>query len=261
MAGRRLREAVKETLTSNGNGEFDNDTHVVIAGLSNTYSQYIATFEEYKQQRYEVMSNILTFCSCDIVKKFELNMNLQQAASTLYGPHTLSAYIQEFKKLAQALARGNRTVAKGPSPPDLSSVQLTFLQDPSGDSPPPGVKFGDIKQDVKTGSFKKGDRINATFWSANPRYDLLTEGTFAVVEMLQGGKWVPEYDDDDFCLYFQWDPKLDFSGNFGFATMEWEVPEEASPGVYRFRHYGSFKKTKDSPIKYFTGASSGFTIS
>ncbi|CAI9777933.1 unnamed protein product [Fraxinus pennsylvanica] len=236
MSGRRLREAVKETLISNGNGEFDNDTHIVIAGLSNTYSQYIATFEEYIQQRYE-------------------------AASTLYGPHTLSAYIQEFKKLAQAIASGNRTVAKGPSPPDLSSVQLTFLQDPSGDSPPPRVKFGDIKQDVKTGSFKKGDRITATFWSANPRYDLLTEGTFAVVEMLQGGKWVPAYDDDDFCLYFKWDPKFDFSGNYGFATMEWEVPEEASPGVYRFRHYGSFKKTKDSPINYFTGASSGFTVS
>ena len=54
MAGRRLREAVKETLISYGSGEFDDETHVVIAGLSNTYSQYVATFEEYAQQRYEV---------------------------------------------------------------------------------------------------------------------------------------------------------------------------------------------------------------
>ncbi|KAL2468159.1 Neutral ceramidase [Forsythia ovata] len=236
MAGRRLREAIKETLISNGNGEFGNDTHIVIAGLSNTYSQYIATFEEYKQQRYE-------------------------AASTLYGPHTLSAYVQEFKKLAQAMARGNKTVAKGPSPPDLSSVQISFVLDPSGDSPPPGVKFGDVNQDVKSGSFKKGDRINATFWSANPRYDLLAEGTFSVVELLRGEKWAPVYDDDDFCLYFMWNQKVDASGSYGFATIEWEVPEEASPGVYRFRHYGSFKKTRDSPIHYFTGASSGFTVS
>jgi len=57
MAGRRLREAVKETLISNSNGEFNNETHVIIAGLTNTYSQYIATFEEYHQQRYEVRSN------------------------------------------------------------------------------------------------------------------------------------------------------------------------------------------------------------
>ncbi len=57
MAGRRLREAVKETLISNGNGEFNDNTEVVIAGLTNTYSQYVATFEEYKQQRYEVLIN------------------------------------------------------------------------------------------------------------------------------------------------------------------------------------------------------------
>lgn len=57
MAGRRLREVVKETLISNSDGEFNNETHVVIAGLTNTYSQYIATFEEYHQQRYEVSPN------------------------------------------------------------------------------------------------------------------------------------------------------------------------------------------------------------
>lgn len=54
MAGRRLRDAVKTVLTSGGNGEFDNNVHVVIAGLTNTYSQYVTTFEEYEVQRYEV---------------------------------------------------------------------------------------------------------------------------------------------------------------------------------------------------------------
>lgn len=58
MAGRRLREAVKETLISSGNGEFD-DENVVIAGLTNAYSQYISTFEEYEQQRYEVLMHLL----------------------------------------------------------------------------------------------------------------------------------------------------------------------------------------------------------
>lgn len=43
--------------------------HVVIAGLTNTYSSYITTFEEYAMQRYE-------------------------GASTIFGPHTLDAYIQ-----------------------------------------------------------------------------------------------------------------------------------------------------------------------
>jgi len=54
MAGRRLREAVKEVLVTHAKGEFGDDTHIVIAGLTNTYSQYVATFEEYEVQRYEV---------------------------------------------------------------------------------------------------------------------------------------------------------------------------------------------------------------
>lgn len=243
MAGRRLREAVKETLTSNGSGEFDNNTRVVIAGLTNTYSQYVATFEEYKQQRYE-------------------------AASTLYGPHTLSAYIQEFKKLAKAMAKGQLS-KRGPSPPDLSSVQLGLLPEPTGDTPPPGIKFGDIKQDVTRGrKFRKGDRASATFWSANPRYDLLTEGTFAVVETLTGNnQWMPAFDDDDFSLYFKYSKLITSSGgggdsgrSFGLATIEWEIPKEATPGVYRLRHFGTAKETKESPNKYFTGASSAFTV-
>ena len=50
-------------------GAWGEDVHLVIAGLTNTYSSYITTFEEYGVQRYE-------------------------GASTLYGPHTLDAYIQ-----------------------------------------------------------------------------------------------------------------------------------------------------------------------
>ena len=54
MAGRRLRDAVKSVLTSGG--DFNSNVHVVIAGLTNTYSQYVTTFEEYEVQRYEVSS-------------------------------------------------------------------------------------------------------------------------------------------------------------------------------------------------------------
>ena len=54
MSGRRLRDAVKTVLTSSGNGEFGSNIHVIIAGLTNTYSQYVTTLEEYQVQRYEV---------------------------------------------------------------------------------------------------------------------------------------------------------------------------------------------------------------
>ncbi|KAF5190568.1 Neutral ceramidase [Thalictrum thalictroides] len=236
MAGRRLREAVKKTLIQNGNGEFNKNTQVVIAGLTNTYSQYIATYEEYKQQRYE-------------------------ASSTLYGPHTLSAYIQEFNKLALAIAKGATLHVNGLSPPDLSSAQISLLGQPFGDSIPSERRFGDIKQDIvfpKKGSFKKGGRVNASFWSANPRNDLLTEGSFAVVERLQGERWVSSYDDDDFCTYFKWN--FDNNTSYGSATIEWDIPIEEKSGVYRLRHYGSSKTTIISPIEYFTGTSSAFAV-
>lgn len=50
-------------------GAWGADVHVVLAGLTNTYSSYVTTWEEYGVQRYE-------------------------GASTIFGPHTLDAYIQ-----------------------------------------------------------------------------------------------------------------------------------------------------------------------
>lgn len=77
MAGRRLRKVVEETIRSKS-PPGSPEPHVVIAGLSNVYSHYIATYEEYKKQRYE-------------------------AASTIYGPHTLDAYLQHYPVLAAAI--------------------------------------------------------------------------------------------------------------------------------------------------------------
>lgn len=234
MAGRRLRDALKMALISGGGGQFNSNVHIVIAGLTNTYSQYVTTFEEYQVQRYE-------------------------GASTLYGPHTLSAYIQEFKKLAAALIIG-QTVMPGPPPPDLLDKQISLLPPVVVDATPLGVKFGDVKTDVPQNStFKRGDMVAVTFWSACPRNDLMTEGTFALVELLQGqNTWVPAYDDDDFCLKFKWSRPAKLSPQ-SHATMEWKIPESAVSGVYRIRHFGASKSLVGS-ISHFTGSSSAFVV-
>lgn len=234
MAGRRLRGAVKMVLTSGASKEFGRNVHVVISGLTNTYSQYVTTFEEYEVQRYE-------------------------GASTLYGPHTLSAYIQEFRKLAAALISG-RPVEPGPQPPDLLDEQISLLTPVVLDSTRSGAKFGDVKSDVPLNStFKRGDMVTVTFWSACPRNDLLTEGTFALVEILQGQKtWVPAYDDDDFCLRFIWSRPSKLSPQ-SYATIEWRIPQSAVSGVYRVRHFGAAKALFGS-ISHFTGSSSAFIV-
>lgn len=45
MSGRRLRNAVKNAVIENGGSD---DTRVIITGLSNVYTNYIATPEEYQ---------------------------------------------------------------------------------------------------------------------------------------------------------------------------------------------------------------------
>lgn len=69
MAGRRLRTAIQDAVSD----DWGNVT-VVISGLTNAYSSYITTREEYQVQRYE-------------------------GASTLYGPGTLEAYTQVIQKI------------------------------------------------------------------------------------------------------------------------------------------------------------------
>ncbi|PSS34619.1 Neutral ceramidase [Actinidia chinensis var. chinensis] len=234
MAGRRLRDAVKMALISRSNGEFNSNVHVVIAGLTNTYSQYVTTFEEYQVQRYE-------------------------GASTLYGPHTLDAYIQEFRKLAAALL-GGQAVEAGPQPPDLLDKQISLLTPVIVDTTPLGVNFGDVKIDVPSNStFKRGNTVTVTFWTACPRNDLMTEGTYALVEILQGkDEWIPAYDDDDFCLRFKWSRPAKLSPQ-SYAAIEWRVPDSAVSGVYRIRHFGASKGFFGS-IRHFTGSSSAFVV-
>lgn len=234
MSGRRLRDAVKTVLSSAANEEFNGKLHVVIAGLTNTYSQYVTTYEEYQAQRYE-------------------------GASTLYGPHTLSAFIQEFKKLAKALIHG-QNVEPGPQPPDLLDKQIGFLPPVVMDAVPFGSNFGDPSKDVpKNATYKRGDMVSVVFWSACPRNDLLTEGTFALVEMLHGkDSWEPIYDDDDFCLRFKWSRPAKLSTR-SQATIEWRIPHAAQPGVYRIRHFGAAKGLLGS-AHHFEGSSSAFVV-
>lgn len=50
---------------------------------------------------------------------FSVEWQRYEAASTLFGPHTLAAYQQEYSSLATSLIKG-LPVPPGPTPPDLS---------------------------------------------------------------------------------------------------------------------------------------------
>jgi neutral ceramidase len=85
VAGRRLKAKLKSVLGASAD-------HVALAGYSNDYAFYVTTPEEYAAQSYE-------------------------GAGTLYGPHTLAAYLQEMGKLATALKNGTAVTVGAPVPP------------------------------------------------------------------------------------------------------------------------------------------------
>lgn len=152
-------------------------------------------------------------------------------------------------------------VEAGPQPPDLLDKQISLLTPVVMDATPLGTSFGDCKSDVPVGStFKQGDVVTVTFWSACPRNDLMTEGTYALVEIFvkSTNKWEAAYDDDDWCLKFKWSRPSKLSTR-SYATIEWQIPDEAVSGVYRITHFGASKSLFGS-VNHFTGSSSAFAV-
>lgn len=119
------------------------ENRVILSGLSNTYSSYITTFEEYQHQRYE-------------------------AASTVYGSYTLQAYLQEFSELATRLMDPNLNLSRSSldednvRPPNLLSKQFQFKMPVVYDGVKFNAKFGDLIMDVRP-AYKPGEMVKAIF--------------------------------------------------------------------------------------------------
>eukprot|EP01034_Spumella_vulgaris_P022327 gene22328-28447_t len=248
MAGRRLRVAIKKILEDGKIVGAHQEVHVTIAGLSNTYASYVTTFEEYQAQRYE-------------------------AASCIYGPHALEAYIQEFSRIARDLVSGQPSV-QGTSPPDLTAQQLQLIPEPRFDRLPHGVHFGDVVegQDVKE-SYTAGQTASVTFHAANPRNNQRTQGSYVSVEHQYNVQLrdnaVPVYRtialDGDWSTKFHWragpeDP-LDLGiAKQSIATLSWAIDSSVEAGNYRICYHGDHKIAKKAKVVPFQGCSSVFKV-
>ncbi|RWS23274.1 neutral ceramidase-like protein [Leptotrombidium deliense] len=224
MSGRRLKETLRNVTKS---------SQVILSGLSNAYSSYVATFEEYQQQRYE-------------------------GASTIFGPHTLNAYIQQFIKLTQNMLNDTK-IDDGPTPPNLLSKQISLKPGVVFDSAPLGTNYGDCILDVSE-SYTPGSVVTVKFISGHPRNNLMTENTFLTVERLneESGKWEVIATDASWETKFIWERTNAILGH-SQVTVVWEIPENVKPGTYKVYHYG-YHKNIFQEIKSYFGQTKEFQV-
>lgn len=229
MAGRRLRDTVRAQLQGAG------VTDVVIAGLSNAYSGYVATREEYARQDYE-------------------------GASTHFGPWTLAALQQSFAGLASAL-RDGRPVPHGPRPRDLRGAVVGLQPGVVFDDKLLWVDFGAVAEEAKP-SYTRGDLASATFWGGHPRNDLKLNGTYLRVQRRQpDGMWRDVAHDGEGGALYHWQreycvPTLACS----LVRIDWPIPLDTPPGTYRLVHEGNWKSGWDGRVHPYSGSSRPFTV-
>uniref|UniRef100_A0A8C6LBN1 Neutral ceramidase n=1 Tax=Nothobranchius furzeri TaxID=105023 RepID=A0A8C6LBN1_NOTFU len=207
MSGRRLRKAVKEELESENTFK---DTEVVIAGLSNIYTHYITTYEEYQVQRYE-------------------------GASTIYGPHTLTAYLHKYRSLARAIAQDRVSeLPAGPEPPFFTKNLFNLMAAAAVDKKPDNSSFGDVLEQVYP-VYRQVRRLRSQ--------GATQDTTFVTVEVYDNRTetWEVVYTDASWETRFHW---LKGSNQQSNATIEWHIPPTAAHGTYRIQHFGHYKQMK-----------------
>jgi neutral ceramidase len=230
MAGRRLRETVRERLAPVG------ITEVIIAGLSNAYAGYVTTREEYAKQDYE-------------------------GASTHFGPWTLAALRQEFARLAEAL-RAHAPVDPGPTPRDLRDEVIGLQPGGMFDDKPLGTSFGDVVHGRDAGpAYTRGETVSVTFWGGHPKNDLRIQNTFLGVQRHEGTGWVEVAYDWDWETKYHWKREnCLLTRACSHITVEWTIPEATPVGTYRLLHGGDWKSGWDGKVRPYTGVSREFTV-
>ncbi len=204
IAGVRLKKEITKLFK-----EKNQEVFVVIATYANGFCSYTTTEEEYSEQHYE-------------------------GASTLYGPHTLSAFIQEQMRIAQSLISKTPLENHGTVPKEipLNKIKKKSVNRgiPDEDSDGPRPSIGTFEQPKPT--YFPGDEVIATIIAAYPNRDLITGSSYFSVEREdENRKWIKVVDDNDFESEMIWNPDRQYSK----FTLKWAIPVNfQQPGNYKF---------------------------
>lgn len=186
-----------------------------------------------------------------------------EGASTLYGPHTLAAYIERTRASMKYLKANSPTRehrVKNKYPPDNSGRSISFIIGVLFDRTPMSKKFGDIVSDVSNAKYTRGEKVSASFVGANPRNNLRLEQTYAAVEYRPSANsaWRQVRDDSDWALSFHWRRTSKLLG-LSEVDIDWEIEQDAPAGEYRLRYYGDSKSIRGK-LSTIEGVSSAFSV-
>ncbi len=206
--------------------------NVLVQGYANAYSGYVTTPEEYLSQQYE-------------------------GGETLFGRWTLSAYLQEFDRLARALA-ARTDPGRGPAPLDWTNgPQPNLLPAVAPDVPVAGHGFGDVVTGPAPG-YGTGQTVSVTFAGAHPNNDLRTGGTYFEVQRDDGSGWRRIFDDNDWCTELHWS-RPEGQPAASLIRIDWTIPPRTESGRYRIEYSGD-RRDPAGAVTRFGGTSPEFTV-
>lgn len=232
MAARRLKTLLLEELAPVG------VQTIVVAGLVNDYVHYLTTREEYAAQQYE-------------------------GASTLYGPWTHAAVMQESLKLARAMRSGEPIAVDLPA---AERIDLTLVAGPV-ESPHPAGEPGTLLRQPPA-QVEPGTLIEAEIVAGHPGNDLQLQGSYVTVERLASdGSWAALIEDRDPQLIYAWKPIIPVpvaverpqTSSGGTADARWQTPANLPAGMYRFRFVGQ-SRGADGTLSPYEVTTDPFTV-
>ncbi|KAJ3221417.1 hypothetical protein HK099_003539 [Clydaea vesicula] len=231
MAGRRLKKEIFDTLRTTD--RIDPDARIILSALTNAYASYVTTFEEYQAQRYE-------------------------ASSTIFGPHTLNAYIDQYKAIALSISNSQTKPSGATQPPVKIENPLQLLPDVVLDTVPIFKNFGDV-QTQPVSDIKVLSTVTAVFHCSHPRTQDIYKSFFTIEKFVGGSEqWITFLDDSG------WDTKMLWKRvgvSESLCQVDWSVGEtRAVPnGIYRIHYYG--KRSTFGALNNYEGITKAFTVS
>ena len=239
MQARRTRAVLEKTLAPAGVKK------VVFSTLTNSYSQYVTTREEYAAQNYE-------------------------GSTVLFGPWSGAALTQELDTICQNLADGVPS-DHGPAAADKSSAPILKTSAAVTGVVRDSGNFGKVVTDVNAAYFK-GEKVTAVFQGAAPRnvaqcriwgtLDKLYPDGYSYMEIQQkdaDGNWAAVCTESDPYTTFSWARDGANLSPKSLVTLSWLLKGDAEAGTYRMKYNGISKNLFGS-YKAFSGVSGEFTV-